>query len=59
MAWLSILIFVVVNNIYNLIRLHPYQYVYFNNFFERERTISSKIDYWGVANKQALMDIVN
>ena len=56
---LSILIFVVVNNIYNLIRLHPYQYVYFNNFFEKRANDLFEIDYWGVANKQALMDIVN
>ena len=54
-----ILVLIVVNNIYNLIRLHPYQYVYFNTFFEKRANDLFEIDYWGVANKQALIDIVN
>ena len=46
------------NNLYNLIRLHPYQYVYFNSVFEKNANKLFEIDYWGVSNKDALAKII-
>lgn len=58
--WLVIfLVLIVLNNIYNLFKLHPYQYIYFNTFFDERANNLFEIDYWGVANKQALVDIAN
>ena len=45
-------------NIFNLIIFHPYQYVYFNLLFEKNANKLFEIDYWGVANKDALKNIV-
>ena len=53
------LVLIVINNVYNLVKLHPYQYVYFNNFFEKKANNLFEIDYWGVANKQALLEMAN
>ena len=47
-----------INNLYNLIKLHPYQYVYFNLIFEKNANDLFEIDYWGVSNKDALEQIV-
>ena len=54
-----ILTLIVINNIYNLINLHPFQYVYFNKVFEDKANDLFEIDYWGVANKQALKEIIS
>ena len=47
-----------INNLYNLIKLHPYQYVYFNSFFEKKANKLFEIDYWGLSNKFSLEKIV-
>ena len=47
-----------INNCYNLIKLHPYQYAYFNLIFERNANQLFEIDYWGLSNKDALTNIV-
>ena len=47
-----------INNCYNLIKLHPYQYSYFNLIFEKNANKLFEIDYWGLANKDALENIV-
>ena len=52
------LIFLLCNNVYNLIKLHPFQYIYFNSFFEKKANKLFEIDYWGVSNKTALENIV-
>ena len=49
-----ILSVVCINNLYNLIKLHPYQYVYFNVLFEKNANKLFEIDYWGVSNKHSL-----
>ena len=54
----TILIFIFINNLYNLVKLHPYQYIYFNLIFERKANKLFEIDYWGVANKQSLEKII-
>ena len=52
-----LLISVCLNNIFNLIKLHPYQYVYFNYFFQEKANSLFEIDYWGVSNKSSLEKI--
>jgi len=46
-----------INNLYNLMKFHPYQYVYFNSIFEKNANRLFEIDYWGVSNKDALEKI--
>ena len=41
-------------NIYNLIKLHPYQNIYFNFIFEHKARNYFEIDYWGLGNVEAL-----
>ena len=41
-------------NLYNLIRLHPYQNVYFNSLFEKKANKLFEIDYWGLGNASSL-----
>jgi len=52
-----LLITVFINNTYNLIKLHPYQYVYFNYVFQKKANELFEIDYWGVSNKNLLEKI--
>ena len=42
------------NNAYNLVTLHPFQYIYFNSIFEKNANKLFEIDYWGVSNKSSL-----
>ena len=49
-----ILVIILLNNIYSLISLHPFQYVYFNSIFEKNANKLFEIDYWGVSNKSSL-----
>lgn len=48
------LVIILLNNIYSLISLHPFQYVYFNSIFEKNANKLFEIDYWGVSNKSSL-----
>ena len=58
--WLPLfLVLIIFNNVFNLIKFHPFQYVYFNKLFEKKANSWFEIDYWGVANKQALLDMAN
>ena len=52
-----ILSIICINNLYNLIKLHPYQYIYFNSIFEKRANKLFEIDYWGVSNKNFLEKI--
>ena len=47
-----------INNFYNLVKLHPYQYIYFNSIFEKNANRLFEIDYWGVSNRDALEKII-
>ena len=55
---LSLCIIVLTNNIYSLIKMHPYQHSYFNFLFEKNANKLFEIDYWGLANKDALKKIL-
>ena len=54
-----IIIFSLVLNIYNLIKLHPYQNIYFNSFVEKKANKLFEIDYWGLGNVEAIKFILN
>ena len=54
----SILIIIFLTNFYNLITLHPFQYIYFNLLFEKKANKLFEIDYWGLSNKFSLEKIV-
>ncbi len=58
--WLPMfLVLIIFNNVFNLFKFHPFQYIYFNKLFEKKANNWFEIDYWGVANKQALLDMAN
>ena len=42
------------NNVYSLITLHPFQGIYFNSIFEKNANKLFEIDYWGISNKYSL-----
>ena len=48
---------IIINNFYNLVKLHPYQNTYFNLLFEKKANKYFEIDYWGLSNKEALEKI--
>ena len=52
-----LLIIIFLNNVTNLIKLHPYQNIYFNYFLERIAKKNFDVDYWGLSNKNALEKI--
>ena len=54
----SMVIIILLNNIYNLTVLHPFQYIYFNSIFEKKANKLFEIDYWGVSNKFSLEKIL-
>ena len=51
------LISIFFNNFANLVKLHPYQNIYFNFFLEKSANKNFDIDYWGLSNKEALEKI--
>ena len=60
LSYIQILLLIaLLNNFYNLIRLHPHQYVYFNFIFEKNANRLFEIDYWGLSNKSALKNLLD
>ena len=52
---ISLIIFLSLTiNTYNLVKLHPYQNIYFNFLFEKKANNLFEIDYWGLGNVEAL-----
>ena len=45
-------------NFYTIIKLHPYQNIYFNSLVENKANKYFEIDYWGLANHEALEFII-
>ena len=46
-------------NLVNMIKIHPYQYVYFNFLGGKEIEKNFEADYWGVSIKQAIEYIIS
>jgi len=44
--------------IYKMIIYHPYQNIYFNNFFNKSAHEKFEVDYWGLSGKKFLEDIL-
>ena len=45
-------------NIFNLIKFHPYQNIYFNLLIEKKANKLFEIDYWGLSNIEVLKKLV-
>jgi hypothetical protein len=57
LVYFSILV-MLTSNIYNLIKFHPYQNVYFNFIFEKNANKLFEVDYWGLGNLETLKHIL-
>ena len=44
--------------LYNLVKFHPYQNVYFNYLIKHKANKYFEIDYWGLANREAIEFII-
>tara|TARA_Y100000590_G_scaffold4872_1_gene6646 strand:- start:4301 stop:5989 length:1689 start_codon:yes stop_codon:yes gene_type:complete len=58
-SFFLIIIFLIIFNIFNLVKFHPYQNVYFNYLFEKNANNLFDVDYWGLGNAQSLKKILN
>ena len=47
-------IFSILNNVFILIKFHPYQNVFFNSLVEKKANKLFEIDYWGLGNAETL-----
>ena len=46
-------------NIFNIIKLHPYQNIYFNFIVEKRANTLFEVDYWGLGNAYSIKKILN
>ena len=46
-------------NISNIIKLHPFQNIYFNILFEKKANTLFEIDYWGLGNAHSIIKILD
>ena len=53
-----LIFFSIFYNIYILVKLHPFQNIYFNNFVEKKANQLFEVDYWGLANADAINRIL-
>ena len=51
--------FSILINVFNLIKLHPYQNIYFNFLVEKKANSLFEIDYWGTGNVYAIKKILD
>ena len=51
---ISLFVTLIIINIFNLIKYHPYQNIFFNILAEKKANEIFEIDYWGLGNKEAL-----
>ena len=51
--------FSILINVFNLIKLHPYQNIYFNFLVEKKANSLFEIDYWGAGNAYAIKKILD
>ena len=50
----TVIAFAVINNLFVLIKFHPYQNIFFNSSIERKANKLFEIDYWGLGNVESL-----
>ena len=46
------------HSIYTIYKLHPHQYLYFNNIFVKNGLKKFEKDYWGLSNKIVLEEFL-
>ena len=54
--YISILFLITI--IYKMIIYHPFQNIYFNNYFNKISHLNFEIDYWGLSGKKFLKEIL-
>ena len=50
----TVISFAIINNLFILIKFHPYQNVFFNSSVEKKANKFFEIDYWGLGNAESL-----
>tara|TARA_B100001057_G_scaffold492480_1_gene584962 strand:- start:4770 stop:6434 length:1665 start_codon:yes stop_codon:yes gene_type:complete len=56
----AVLIFLfILHSSYNLVRFHPYQNIYFNSIIKNNVSKFFEVDYWGLANHEAIEFIIS
>jgi hypothetical protein len=53
-----LIFFTLLNNMFVLVKYHPFQNIYFNNLVEKKANQLFDIDYWGLANANAVSKII-
>ena len=53
-----LIFFCILNNFFILIKFHPFQNIYFNKLVEKKANQLFDIDYWGLANANAISKIL-
>jgi len=54
LSFVLLVLMLLVINLINMIKIHPYQNVYFNYLAGKKPEKNFTVDYWGLSNKQAL-----
>ena len=54
----SIILFFIFINFIQIIKLHPYQSLYFNGLLQGERKTNFEVDYWGISGVKFLKNIL-
>jgi len=54
----SIILFFIFINFIQIIKLHPYQSLYFNRLIQGERKTTFEVDYWGISGVKFLKNIL-
>ncbi len=55
----SIILFFIFINFIQIIKLHPYQSLYFNGLLQGERKTNFEVDYWGISGVKFLKNILS
>ena len=56
--FLTLLMVIFFHSIYTIYKLHPHQYLYFNNIFVKNGLKKFEKDYWGLSNKIVLEEFL-
>tara|TARA_B100001123_G_C15188281_1_gene978194 strand:+ start:278 stop:1309 length:1032 start_codon:yes stop_codon:yes gene_type:complete len=57
--FLILVIILLISNVFNMAKMHPYQNVYFNYLAGKNPEKNFTADYWGLSNKQAMEFILS
>jgi len=57
-SFFVLIFFCILNNFFTLVKFHPFQNIYFNKLVEKKANQLFDIDYWGLANANAINKIL-